>query len=126
MHTWDRTRDGERSFRLDRMRSATLLDQMFDPREGFEPSRLRDARTAQVLYTKQVARWAHERGARPLVDGTALAELPVGSPEWLESEIFSYRGEAVVLEPEDLRGHIRDRAKQLVTELGVNRLRIST
>jgi proteasome accessory factor BC len=126
VHTWDRTRDGERSFRLDRMRSATLLDETFDPREGFEPSRLRDARTAEVLYTKQVARWARERGARPLVDGTALAELPVGSPEWLESEIFSYRGEAVVLEPEDLRGHIRDRAKQLATELGVNRLRIPT
>ena len=49
VHTWDRTRDGERSFRLDRMRSATLLDETFDPREGFEPSRLRDARTAKVL-----------------------------------------------------------------------------
>ena len=96
------------------------------PREGFEPSRLRDARTAQVLYTKEVARWALERGARPLVDGTALADLPVGSPEWLESEIFSYRGEAVVLEPDDLRNHVRDRAKQLAAELGVNRLRIPT
>ena len=34
---------------------------------------------------------------------SAVADLPVGSPEWLESEIFSYRGNAVVLEPEDLR-----------------------
>ena len=93
VHTWDRTRDGERSFRLDRMREAKLLDERFEPREGFEPSRLRDARTARVLYTEDVARWALERGARPLADGSAVADLPVGSPEWLESEIFSFRGE---------------------------------
>jgi proteasome accessory factor BC len=125
VHTWDRTRDGERSFRLDRMRDARLLDGSFEPREGFEPSRLRDARTARVLYTKDVARWALERGARGLADGTAVADLPVGSPEWLESEIFSFRGHAVVLEPEDLRTHIRNRAKELASELRVNRMRIA-
>ena len=124
VHTWDRTRDGERSFRLDRMRHAKLLDETFERREGFEPSRLRDARMASVLYTKEVARWAIERGARRLADGTAVAELPVGSPEWLESEVFSYRGNAIVLEPDDLRSHIRDRAKELATELRVNRMRI--
>ena len=126
MHTWDRTRGGERSFRLDRMREAKLLSDGFEPREGFEPSRLRDARTARVLYTEEVARWALERGARPLKDGSAVSDLPVGSPEWLESEIFSFRGSAIVLEPVDLRAHIRDRAKELATELGVNRLRVTT
>src|SRR5437764_4625 len=96
----------------------------FEPREGFQPSLLRDARTARILYTKEVARWALERGARPLVDGTAVADVPVGSSEWLESEIFSFRGEAIVLEPADLRSHIRDRAKALAAELRVNRMRI--
>ncbi len=124
VHTWDRTRDGERSFRLDRMRSATMTKETFEPREGFEPSRLRDARTAQVLFSKAIARWARERGARPLADGSALADLPVGSPEWLESEIFSYRGEAVVVAPEDLRRRIADRAKELAQDLGVARMRV--
>jgi predicted DNA-binding transcriptional regulator YafY len=124
VHTWDRTRDGERSFRLDRMRSATLTKDRFEPREGFEPSRLRGARTATVLYAPAVARWAQERGARPLEDGTALAELHVGSAEWLESEIFSFRGEAVVVEPEDLRERVAARAKELAQELGVARLRV--
>jgi proteasome accessory factor C len=126
VHTWDRTRDGERSFRLDRMREAKLLDETFERREGFEPSRLRDARMARVLYTKEVARWAVERGARGLADGTAVADLPVGSPEWLESEVFSFRGHAIVLEPDDLRRHIKDRSKELAAELHVNRLRIPT
>jgi len=124
VHTWDRTRDGERSFRLDRMRSAAKTKETFEPREGFEPSRLRDARTAKVLYSKAVARWARERGARPLKDGKALSEVPVGSPEWLESEIFSSRGDAIVVEPEDLRERIATRAKELAQELGVARMRI--
>jgi predicted DNA-binding transcriptional regulator YafY len=126
VHTWDRTRDAEKSFRLDRMRSAVLTDETFEPRKEFQPTRLGDARTAKVLYTKAVARWAHERGARPLKDGTALAEMPVGSPEWLVGEILSYRGEAVVLEPADLRELIAQRAKELVSELGVARLRVRT
>ncbi len=77
VHTWDRTSDGERSFRLDRMRSATLTDERFEPRAGFEPTKLRNARTAQILYAKDVARFAAERGARRLTDGTALARAPV-------------------------------------------------
>jgi proteasome accessory factor C len=123
VHTWDRTSDGPRSFRLDRMRSAKLTREKFDAREGFEPTRLSDARTAKVLYDKTIARWAIERGARPLADGSALRDLPVGSDEWLESEVLSLRGEAVLLEPDELRRTIADRAKALAKELGVERLR---
>jgi proteasome accessory factor BC len=124
VHTWDRSRDAERSFRLDRMRSATVTPETFEPRAGFEPRGLRDARTAKILYLKGVAaRWAIERGAMPLKDGTALAEMPVGSPEWLVGEIFSQRGDAVLLEPEEMRETIAARAKELANELGVSRLR---
>jgi predicted DNA-binding transcriptional regulator YafY len=123
VHTWDRTSDGPRSFRLDRMRSAKLTREKFDAREGFEPTRLRDARTAKVLYDKAIARWAIERGARPLADGSAVRDLPVGSDEWLESEVLSLRGEAVLLEPDGLRHSIAARAKALAKELGVERMR---
>jgi proteasome accessory factor C len=125
VHTWDRSRDAERSFRLDRMRSASVTSEGFEPRPGFEPRRLRDARSAKVLYLKGVsARWAVERGATALKDGTALAEMPVGSPEWLIGEILSQRGEAVLLEPEEMRTAIAERARELAGELGVSRLRV--
>ena len=123
VHTWDRSADAERSFRLDRMRSAKLTRERFEPRQGFEPTRLRGARSAQVLYAPEIARWAIERGARRLADGSALRELPVGSDEWLESEILALRGEAVVLEPEELRSRIAARARALAKDLGVERLR---
>jgi proteasome accessory factor BC len=123
VHTWDRTSGAERSFRLDRMRSARLTREPFEAREGFEPTRLRGARTARVLYREEVARWAVERGARRLTDGSALRELPVGSDEWLESEILALRGAAVLLEPPELRKRIAARARALAKELGVERLR---
>jgi proteasome accessory factor C len=124
VHTWDRTSDGERSFRLDRMRSAKLLKEKFEPREGFEPTRLRGARVARVLYTPEIARYEIERGARKLSGGGALREIPVGSDEWLESEILSKRGEAIVLEPAELRSRIAARARELAKELGVERMRV--
>ena len=114
MHTWDRSRDAERSFRLDRMRSAQLTQERFEPRTAFDPHGFRDGRSAKILYLKGVAaRWAAERGATPLKDGTALAEMPVGSVEWLIGEVLSQRGEAILLEPEEMREAVADRAREL-------------
>jgi predicted DNA-binding transcriptional regulator YafY len=102
-----------------------LTPETFEPRPAFQPRGLRDARTAKVLYLKGVtARWAVERGATPLKDGTALAEMPVGSAEWLIGEILSQRGEAVLLEPAEMRDAVASRARELASELGVSRLRV--
>jgi proteasome accessory factor C len=125
VNTWDRTRKDERSFRLDRMRSAAIQDEEFEPREGFEPGQLGGALVARVLYSPTVARWEVERGARPLTDGSAINEQTVGSAEWLIGEILRYRGEAELLEPPELRRRIAKRAQTLARELGVTRLRPS-
>src|SRR5437763_1728529 len=123
VHTWDRTRDGERSFRLDRMRSARIQRAHFEPREGFDPHGFRDASPAKIWYSKQVARWEVEKGAHPLADGSAVAEKPVGSPEWLVGESLSFRCEAVVLDPPARRQAVSKRAQELQRELGVSRVR---
>jgi predicted DNA-binding transcriptional regulator YafY len=123
VHTWDRTKGSERSFRLDRMKRASLTDDEFEPRPDFTPQGFTDARPARVWYSKAVARYQIERGARPLKDRTAVAEMPVGSEDWLVREIFWFRGEAVVLEPADMRKRIAARARELARELGVQRLR---
>jgi proteasome accessory factor C len=125
VHTWDRTREGERSFRLDRMRSARLLDDEFEAREGFEPHGLRDARHVQIWYSPEVARWRLERGPAVLLkDGSAIEEVAVGSEDWLIGEILSFRGEAVVREPKELRAQIAERARKLQAELGLTRVRV--
>ncbi|HZT17578.1 MAG TPA: WYL domain-containing protein [Gaiellaceae bacterium] len=117
VHTWDVDRDEPRSYRLDRMRRARALRKGFAPREGFDPSELHHATTARIWYSPAVARWEVEKGARPLVDGAALAEKAVGSAEWLVGEVVSYRGDAVVLDPPDLRARVAERARELAAEL---------
>jgi proteasome accessory factor BC len=113
VHTWDRTRDAERSFRLDRMRGALLLDEHFEPRPGLEPRKLRDVRLARVLHDPEIARWRIERGASPLAKGQALEEMGFGSTDWIVGEILSHRGHAEVLEPADLRADVAGRARKL-------------
>ncbi len=125
VHTWDRTRAGERSFRLDRMRSARPTGEAFELRESFDPELLSDAHVARVLYSRELARWALEadRRSRVLADGTVLGQLKAGSTEWLIGEILHYRGEAELLEPPELRRLIAQRTRALAQELGVSRLR---
>jgi proteasome accessory factor C len=124
VHTWDQTSDGERSFRVDRMRSAKLTRQKFTPRPEFEPSGFTDAFSSRVWYSPEIARFEIERKARPLADGSAVRDVSVGSYEWLESDILAKRGEAVVLEPAELRTRIAARARELAKELGVERMRV--
>ncbi len=121
VHAWDVERDQPRSYRLDRMRSAKVLKKSFEPREGFDPAELHGATSARVWYSPAVARWEIEKGARPLVDGAAIADRSVGSAEWLVGEVVSYRGEAIVLEPAELRSRVAIRARELGTELRPNR-----
>jgi predicted DNA-binding transcriptional regulator YafY len=117
VHTWDTERDQPRSYRLDRMRRAKVLRKSFTPREGFDPSELHSATTARIWYSPNVARWEIEKGARPLVDGAAIADKSVGSADWLVGEVVSYRGDAIVLEPQDLRALVAHRARELAQEL---------
>jgi predicted DNA-binding transcriptional regulator YafY len=74
-----------------------------------------------VWYAPSFARWRLERGARALVDGAAIADVPVGSLDWLASEILGARGEAVVLEPPELRGHVAERARALLDQLALEK-----
>jgi predicted DNA-binding transcriptional regulator YafY len=113
VHSWDTTRDGERSFRLDRMHSAKLLDERFEPRPGLEPRKLVDVRVARVLFDPEIARWREERGAMPLSRGYALEDVTFGGTDWVVGEILSYRGHAEVLEPEELRSEVAARARKL-------------
>jgi predicted DNA-binding transcriptional regulator YafY len=106
------------------MKDARVLRGRFERREDFEPDRLTGARVARVHFSPEVARWRIERGTgRPLADGSVVEETAVGSTEWLLGEILSFRGEATVVEPPDLRRQIADRARELAQQLGVSRLR---
>ena len=117
---WDRTADGERTFRIDRIRKAERLDEHFEPRPGLAivertRSPLDAAATARVLFSSAIAPRVIEQQANAslLADGTALVDVPYGSEGWLTTEILKYGGEAIVLEPPALRARMVQRAREL-------------
>ena len=68
-HSWDRTKDAQRSFRIDRMKRADLLDETFEPRPELVPKKLSDASTARVLFSPALGRWRVERRRSPAREG---------------------------------------------------------
>ena len=117
VHAWDLDRDEARSYRLDRMRNAKMLRRSFEPRDGFDPAEMHGATSARIWYSPEVARWEVEKGAVPLVDGAAIGSRNVGSIDWLVGEVLSFRGEATLLEPQELRARVAERARALESEL---------
>jgi predicted DNA-binding transcriptional regulator YafY len=98
VHTWDRTRDAQRSFRLDRMRSARMQRETFEPREGFRPDHL-GAGVGADLVLEEDARWKAEEGAR--LPRTAAPRPRRRQREWSWQILADRRGRPA--EPDDLR-----------------------
>jgi proteasome accessory factor BC len=123
VHSWDPDKDDTRSFRLDRIRSATVLDESFEPRPGIEPDihgwpstgEVADSRIARVWMAPERARWAREdrRVVEELEDGAVIVELPYAGHHYLAREILKEAGDAVVLEPDDARQAVLEAAEAL-------------
>lgn len=120
---WCRKADDVRSFRLDRVKSAELLDASFAPREIDLSHHVADAplsavdspRTAQVWFAPEVARWITEdqHSATRRVDGSAVVQVAAATEQWLIEEILKYRGLATIVAPAELRERVSERAAHL-------------
>ncbi len=117
--SFDPTRESVRHFRLDRIKSATVTDQSFDPRADVDPARDVDgwprtgevpaSRRARVWVSPERARWAREERSvsMELEDGSVIVELGFAGVDWLVRETLKEAADAVVLEPEDARAAVR-------------------
>jgi predicted DNA-binding transcriptional regulator YafY len=123
VHSFDVERDAPRSYRLDRIKSATLLDESFEQRPGIEPDvrgwprtgEVETSRAARVWISPERARWAREdrRVVEELSDGSVVVNLHYAGETWLSREILKEAGDAVVLEPEDARRAVLEAAEAL-------------
>jgi proteasome accessory factor C len=123
VHAFDPNRDASRSFRLDRIKSADVSDEEFDPRPGMQPDvsgwpstgEVPDARIARVWISPERARWARETRnvVEELKDGALVVELPYAGTDYLAREILKEAGDAAVLEPEEARLAVLEVAERL-------------
>jgi proteasome accessory factor C len=117
--SFDPARDDVRHFRLDRIKSARVTGERFEPRPEVDPAadvegwprtgEVPASRVARVWIAPDRARWAREehRVAEELADGAVVVELSFAGTDWLVREVLKEAGDAAVLEPEDAREAVR-------------------
>ena len=125
---------GQRTFRLDRIRGARLLDERFERRDeitasgpylpyGPRPgSGGTVAQSASVWCSPDLARWMVEqhRSRERFADGSALVEIPYASADWLVKELLKYQGDAVLFEPVALRRQVAEMAESVLARYGAD------
>jgi len=111
-----RTRGEDQLFRLDRIWSASLSDEHFEPPARFDASgflELPDLRSdpgaapASVTFGLESARWARERFRDNLVevlpDGRVVCEFHAGAATQLADIAAEFEGDVEIEGPEGLR-----------------------
>ncbi len=121
VEAYDRTKNGERTFRVDRIRNVAISDETFPRREGLQNlSEDREPQgeggSAQLWCSPDIAARELEKqaSASELADGSALVNITYSSERYLESEVIKHRGEAILLAPESLRERVAGRAEELL------------
>jgi predicted DNA-binding transcriptional regulator YafY len=124
VHAFDLEREAPRSFRLDRIRQASITNEEFEPRPGVEPDvagwpstgEVPASRPARVWISPERARWAREdkRVVDELDDGAVVVELQYAGEEWLAREVLKEAGDAAVIEPDEARAAVLQAAETLV------------
>ena len=128
--TFDPAREDVRHFRLDRIKSASVADESFEPRPDVDPAADVDgwprtgevpaSRRARVWISPERARWAREerRVISELQDGSVIVERGFAGLRYLVRDVLKEAGDAVVLEPEDARDAVRTAAEAIAAAAG--------
>ncbi len=117
---------GQRTFKLERIRSARLTGTSYVPRPEVD---LTSGRSGQAFIPGDVATWAtvrfEPRWRRHLEDqgvefsalagGGLEARIPYADEGWMAYEVLRFLGEAVLERPQSARNRIRDLATALGT-----------
>jgi proteasome accessory factor BC len=125
LHAWDRKRDAERSFRLDRIKGAAVQDERFEPRPDVDTAAMIEgwprtgevpaSERARVWISPERARWMREERTvvAELADGSIVVEIPFAGTDWLVREVLKEAGDAAVLHPPEAREAVRAAATSL-------------
>ena len=123
---WDVDADGERLFRVDRIRAVTPIGETFSPRGLQGAGRPLYTPTsddvAVRLRLKPGARWVAEYHASVDVeerdDGSLDVTLPARRLQWVARLMLRVGPDAEVLDPPELRERVRDEARAVLATYG--------
>jgi proteasome accessory factor C len=123
--SFDPAKADVRHFRLDRIKTAEMIDESFSPRPEVDPAadvegwprtgEVEASRIARVWISPERARWWREerRVAQELADGSVIVELPFKGTDWLVREVLADAGDAAVVAPPEAREAVREAVGKL-------------
>lgn len=122
---WDHLRSDERMFRLDRIKSAAVLDADAEVPDDLDPSlyegafrRSADQADASFELSPTAARWFAEyypvKEVRPLADGWHSVTIPYTNEAWVARLLLSLGSDVRRIEPSDIAEHADTLAKQIL------------
>jgi proteasome accessory factor C len=129
---YDPEKEDVRHFRLDRVKSATVTDEAYEPRGDIDPvadidgwlrgGEVEASRRAHVWFSPERARW--ERESRTVVeelqDGAVIVEVSYAGTDWLVRTVLEEAGDAVVLSPPEARSAVREAVARLYAAASLN------
>ncbi|MEA2125757.1 MAG: proteasome accessory factor [Solirubrobacteraceae bacterium] len=124
---YDPAKEDMRHFRLDRIKRADMLERTYEPRSELDPmadiegwpktGTVGGSRVAHVWISPEQARWAREERSvvAELADGSIIVEWAFKGEGYLVKEVLKEAGDAVVLEPADLREAVLSAAERVLS-----------
>jgi proteasome accessory factor C len=119
LDAWCHTAEAPRSFRMDRIRAATVLDEPVrtpvpedDPAELFASGQAEIATVRLAPQARWVIEYYRHREVRELPDGGAEVDLEVGDQRWLSRLLLRVAPYAEVIAPEDWNVAFRAEARR--------------
>ncbi|MEA2169534.1 MAG: proteasome accessory factor, partial [Solirubrobacteraceae bacterium] len=122
----DPAKEDTRHFRLDRIKSVAFSDRTYEPDPDLNPvadiegwprtGEVQGSRVAHVWISPEQARWAREERTvvAEMADGAIVVEWTFKGDEYLVKELLKEAGDAVVLEPADVRAAVLAAAERLL------------
>jgi proteasome accessory factor C len=123
--SFDPAKEDVRHFRLDRIKTAEVTGESFEPRPEVNPAadvegwprtgEVEASRIARVWISPERARWWREerRVAQELADGSVVVELPFKGSDWLVREVLADAGDAAIIAPVEAREAVRKAVEKL-------------
>ena len=124
--TYDPSKEDMRHFRLDRIKSARVLEAGYEPRPDLDPvadvegwprtGEVGGSRIAHVWISPEQARWAREERTvlAELDDGAVIVEWAFKGVDYLVKEVLREAGDAAVLAPADVREAVLSEVERLL------------
>ncbi len=128
--SFDPAREDVRHFRLDRIKSAQVTDEAFEPRPDVDPAadvegwprtgEVPASSRARVWISPERARWVREERTvvAELKDGSIIVERGFAGLRYLVRDVLKEAGDAAVLEPEEARVAVRSAAEAIALGAG--------